>query len=265
MGGLAPRPLRIAAVGDLHVKQDGDNRLQARLREYPEEIDLLLLAGDLTYRGARAEAQRLAQDLAGLSFPVLAVLGNHDFHEDQSEVVIKELEGVGVRFLEGTGEVLQVAAGRVGVAGVKGWCGGFEGTCATPFGEPEMKEFVDISVRSGQSLWQALAALDAAYKIALLHYSPIRATLAGEPPELWPFLGSYLLAEGADGGGASLILHGHAHHGSFSGVTAKGTPVHNVAASVLGRPFHVFEVDLSGAVEPAAESTPAPAKESTTD
>ncbi|MBJ7602166.1 MAG: metallophosphoesterase [Candidatus Dormibacteraeota bacterium] len=248
----------MAAVGDLHVKQDGDNRLQAHLREYPEEIDLLLLAGDLTYRGTPAEARRLAQDLAGLPCPVLAVLGNHDFHEDQSEVVIEELEAVGVRFLEGAGQVLQLAAGRIGVAGVKGWCGGFEGTCATPFGEPEMKEFVDISVRSAQSLWQALAALDASYKIALLHYSPIRATLAGEPPELWPFLGSYLLGDAADGGGASLVLHGHAHYGSFSGATAKGTPVHNVAASVLGRPFHVFEVDLSRAAEPAAEPTSAP-------
>jgi len=175
--------------------------------------------------------------------PVLAVLGNHDYHVGEEAAVAAELEGAGIRVLEGTGAVIQLDGARVGVAGVKGFGGGFAGACATEFGEPLMKMFVNTTRQSAGRLQSALESLQADLKIALLHYAPIPDTLRGERLEIHAFLGSYLLEEAADQGGADLVLHGHAHGGVEKGETSGGIPVRNVAQAVIRRAYALYTLD----------------------
>jgi Icc-related predicted phosphoesterase len=231
--------MRLAVAGDVHFGEDSRGRLRSHLVQ--ADVDALLLAGDLTRRGEPEEARVLADELRGTAAPVIAVLGNHDHHCGAPEAVSEILAGAGVTILEGTTTTISVDGVSLAVAGVKGFGGGFAGACATEFGEPEMKEFVASTRRSAERLRTALHAAPAAsHRVALLHYAPVEETLAGERPALWPFLGSYLLAEAVDAAGADVVFHGHAHGGSPRGVTPRGVDVYNVAQPVLGRPFLVF-------------------------
>jgi len=235
--------IRIAAVGDIHVGEDGDDALAADLAQLPECADVLLLAGDLTRHGTRAEAVELGRLLREVPVPVVAVLGNHDHHCDETGAVVEVLEAAGVTVLEGGTTVLEVDGTTLGVAGVKGFGGGFAGACASDFGEPEMKAFVRHTKDIAARLRTALATLDTDHRVALLHYSPVADTLRGEPPEIHPFLGSYLLAEAIDAAGADLVLHGHAHRGSERGTTPGGVRVRNVARPLIQGSFSLFELD----------------------
>jgi Icc-related predicted phosphoesterase len=236
-------PVRIAAVGDLHVGLDSAGRLRASLEGLAGEADLLLLAGDLTHRGRVEEAKVLVEELRGLGVPVVAVLGNHDYHSGEQEAVTAVLVDAGIQVLEGEAVTLEVNGRRVGIAGTKGFGGGFAGASGSDFGEPEMKAFMRLTKRLAGRLERTLASLDpAGVRVALLHFSPVAETLAGEPCELHPFLGSYLLAEAIDRAGADLALHGHAHRGSHAGVTSGGVPVRNVAQPVIGRAYEVFHL-----------------------
>jgi Icc-related predicted phosphoesterase len=237
--------VRVAAVGDVHVAADSAGRLRAELEGIAERADVLLLAGDLTHRGRPEEAQVLAGELDGLGVPVVAVLGNHDYHTDQQEQVTAVLEDSGVRVLEGDAVVLEIGGRRLGVAGTKGFGGGFAGRGASEFGEPEQRAFVALTRRLAAGLERALAGLDTELKVALLHFSPVAETLAGEPIEIHAFLGSDLLAEAVDRAGADLALHGHAHRGSRTGATPGGVPVRNVAKPVIGCPYEVFRLSPS--------------------
>jgi Icc-related predicted phosphoesterase len=239
--------IRVAAVGDLHVGVDSVGRLRPRLVDLAADADLLLLAGDLTHRGRPEEAKVLAGELPGDGVPIVAVLGNHDYHSDQQDAVTELLQEAGVIVLEGDGVVVRVGDRRVGVAGTKGFGGGFAGASASDFGEPEMKAFVAHTRKLAGRLERALTGLRADRRIALLHYSPVPETLSGEPREIYPFLGSYLLAEAVDHAGADLVLHGHAHRGSPSGVTPGGVTVRNVAAPVIGCAYQVFHFEADGA------------------
>src|SRR5262249_28681487 len=154
--------------------------------------------------------------------------------------VAGELRRVGVRVLEGDGHVLDVDGARVGVAGTKGFGGGFLGACGSDFGEPEMKAFIDHTKALSARLGDTLAALRADVRIVVLHYAPIPETLQGERLEIYPFLGSYLLGEAVDRVGADLVVHGHAHAGSERGVTPAGIRVRNVALPVIKQPYRVF-------------------------
>jgi len=242
--------IRLAAVGDVHFAADSPGRLRPHLEAAAGDVDLLLLAGDLTRRGDPDEARVLAAELRGLRLPAVAVLGNHDYHMDAQAEICAILEAAGVRVLEGGGTVVAANGVTVGVAGVKGFGGGFAGACATEFGEPEMKLFAAGARLAAESLRRALSALDCDVRVALMHYSPVEATLVGEHPGLWPFLGSYLLAEAVDASGAALALHGHAHAGSADeACTPGGVPVRNVAQPVIRRPFAVVE---AGAARPVA-------------
>lgn len=203
---------------------------------------MLLIAGDLTTCGDPDEGRVLAGELAELPVPVVAVLGNHDHHAGREGELRSVVESAGVTVLEGEGVVLDLDAGRLGVAGAKGFGGGFAGACAADFGEEEMKRFVRHTKEVAAGLSCALDALDADIRVALLHYSPVEATLRGERPEIFPFLGSYLLAEAVDRAGADLVLHGHAHAGTQHGMTPGGIPVRNVAQPVIGRAYRVFAV-----------------------
>jgi Icc-related predicted phosphoesterase len=239
--------IRVAAVGDLHVGVDSVGRLRPRLVDLAADADLLLLAGDLTHRGRPEEAKVLAGELLGDGVPTVAVLGNHDYHSDQQDAVTELLQEAGVIVLEGDAVVVRVGDRRVGVAGTKGFGGGFAGASASDFGEPEMKAFVAHTRTLAGRLERALTGLRADRRIALLHYSPVAETLSGEPREIYPFLGSYLLAEAVDHAGADLVLHGHAHRGSPSGVTPGGVTVRNVAAPVIGCAYQVFHFEADGA------------------
>jgi Icc-related predicted phosphoesterase len=204
---------------------------------------VLLLAGDLTQVGAVEEAQVLADEMAVVSVPVIAVLGNHDVHEDQGNAVVEVLERAGISVLEGGTAEVEIDGTSLGVAGVAGFGGGFPGRSASAFGEPEMKAFMQRTFDESARLERALSSLDTDVRIALMHYSPVADTLGREPLEIHPFLGSYLLAEAVDRAGADLVLHGHAHRGSEQGMTPGGVRVRNVAQPVLGAPFRLFDLE----------------------
>lgn len=237
--------IRVAATADVHYGPGSGATLRDHVRRLGREADVLLIAGDLTQHGLPDEASGLADDLRRLEIPVAAVLGNHDHHSDLESEVRDILTAAGVTVLEAGAACLQTRGGRLGVAGLKGFGGGFAGACVTEFGERETKAFAQASTAAGRDLGRALEQLPGdglAARVALLHYAPIEATLVGEPEPLWPFLGNYLLAEAIDRVGADVAFHGHAHAGSPSGRTPKGTPVWNVAQPVTGRPYVVFEV-----------------------
>jgi Icc-related predicted phosphoesterase len=239
--------IRVAAVGDIHLGPGSQGVLRPSFETLPECADILLLAGDLTRHGTPEEARVVAQEIRSLAVPVVAVLGNHDHHDDRPDEVTAVLEDAGAQVLEGRGTVVTSGGTRIGVAGTKGFGGGFVGRCAGEFGEPVMKEFVRYSRLSADALRASLAALaeqDCDVRIALTHYSPVPDTLAGEPPEIYPFLGSYLLAEAIDTAGADLAVHGHAHAGTEHGMTSGGVKVRNVAQPVIGRAFHVYHLPV---------------------
>ncbi|RZT80703.1 Icc-related predicted phosphoesterase [Micromonospora violae] len=234
--------IRIAAVGDVHLDEDVVGRFRPALEELPECADVLLLAGDLTRHGTEAEARCVAQEFGGLAVPVVTVLGNHDHQCDQVPQVVKVLEDAGITVLEGNGVVLDCAGGRLGIAGVKGFGGGFAGRCASDFGEPEMKAFVRTTTDSADQLGAALRSLDCDMLVALTHYSPVPDTLAGEPLEIYPFLGSYQLGQAIDSAPTALAVHGHAHAGTERGTTPGGVRVRNVAHPVIKQAYSVFHV-----------------------
>jgi Icc-related predicted phosphoesterase len=173
---------------------------------------------------------------------MVAVLGNHDHHENRAGQLVASLEERGVAVLEGSSIVHDVGGVRIGIAGTKGFGGGFEGACGSEFGEPEMKAFIRHTRELACGLEKALAILETDLRIALLHYAPIAATLVGERLEIYPFLGSYLLGEAIDRAGADLVVHGHAHHGVERGTTPGGVPVRNVAAPVIERAFNLYRL-----------------------
>ncbi|MFV2119455.1 metallophosphoesterase family protein [Streptomyces sp. Act-28] len=239
--------IRVAAVGDIHLSPESAGALRPAFDTLGGCADLLLLAGDLTRHGTVEEARVVAREVAGLPVPVVAVLGNHDYQSDRQDEVTAVLEEVGVTVLEGRGTVLRIGGTRVGVAGTKGFGGGFAGRSGGEFGEPEMKAFVRYTRRCAEELAAALRTLreeDCAVRIALMHYSPVPDTLAGEPLEIYPFLGSYLLAEAVDEEGADLVVHGHAHMGTEHGMTGGGVRVRNVAQPVLGQAFAVYHLPV---------------------
>ncbi|HEX9999327.1 MAG TPA: metallophosphoesterase [Actinoplanes sp.] len=234
--------IRIAAVGDVHVDQDVVGRYRPALDELPDRADALLVAGDLTRHGTPEEARCFATEFGGLGVPVVVVLGNHDHQSDQQDEVTKVLTGAGITVLEGDTTVLELHGHRVGVAGVKGFGGGFAGACASNFGEREMKNFVGATEEIADRLAAALQSLQVDALIALTHYAPVPDTLVGEPLEIYPFLGCYQLGRAIDSAPTALALHGHAHHGSERGRTPGGVPVRNVAHPVIKQAYNVYQL-----------------------
>jgi Icc-related predicted phosphoesterase len=232
--------IRVAAVGDLHFGRDSAGTLRPGLQRLADQADLFLIAGDLTRYGDREEAAVLAEELADMGVPTVSVLGNHDYHSNQEADVRTALESAGVVVLDGEATVFEVDGARVGIAGTKGFGGGFAGACGSEFGEPEMKGFIAHTRQVSDRLAAALGGLETEMRIVLLHYSPIKGTLQGERPEIYPFLGSYLLAEAVDRAGADLVLHGHAHHGVEKGVTPGGIHVRNVALPVIKHAYNLY-------------------------
>jgi Icc-related predicted phosphoesterase len=238
--------IRIAAVGDVHLDEDVVGRYRPALDQLPDVADVLLLAGDLTRHGTEAEARCVATEFGGLGVPVVAVLGNHDHQSDQAPQVVKVLTEAGITVLEGEGTVLDCGGRRLGVAGVKGFGGGFAGACASNFGEPEMKAFVATTTVAADRLGAALRELDCDVRVALTHYAPVPDTLVGEPLEIYPFLGSYQLGQAIDSAPTALAVHGHAHAGTEKGRTPGGVRVRNVAHPVIKQAYSVYHLLADG-------------------
>ncbi|MGN9784135.1 metallophosphoesterase family protein [Nonomuraea sp. ZG12] len=238
--------LRIAAVGDIHLGEDARGHYRKRLEGIEERADVLMLAGDLTRHGTRAEGRLVADEFRDLPLPVIAVLGNHDYHSNLQDEIAGELRDAGVIVLDDDGVVVQCGETKLGVVGGKGFGGGFAGKCASEFGEPEIKDFVRHTRLIAEAWQVALKEVQADHRVVLSHYSPVKETLEGEPLEIYPFLGSYLLAEAVDTAGADLILHGHAHKGSEKGMTPGGIRVRNVALPVIGRAYVVYCLAMNG-------------------
>jgi Icc-related predicted phosphoesterase len=234
--------IRIAAVGDIHASLDSRDTLCSAYAELHGCADVFLLAGDLTKLGTVAEVDVLVAELRTATVPCVAVLGNHDYESDSASALRDRLERAGVRVLEGSSDVIDVDGTSVGIAGTKGFGGGFAGAHGSDFGEPEMKAFIRHTQRIADDLFHALDALRTDVRIALLHFAPVKDTLGGERLEIYPFLGSYLLGEAIDQAGADLVVHGHAHHGIEHGTTPGGIPVRNVAAPVINRAFKLYAV-----------------------
>lgn len=236
--------IRVAAIGDVHVAADAAGTLKPSWDSVHEDADVLLLAGDLTRLGLPEEAEVLVDELAGVQVPMVAVLGNHDHHSDQEKQVVEVLEDAGITVLEGEATTVELADGqRLGVAGVKGFGTGFPGASASDFGEPEIKAFVRHGRVAGEQLREALGSLDTEHTVALMHYAPVADTLRGERLEIFPFLGSYFLAEAVDDAGADLAVHGHAHAGTEKGMTPGGVHVRNVAQAVIRCAYKVYCLD----------------------
>jgi Icc-related predicted phosphoesterase len=235
--------MKLIALADLHCRFDSFHLISDLFGNGLDGADALLLPGDLTNRGLPEEAACLGEQLSKLGLPVIAVLGNHDFESGKVEEVKHILGNAGVTLLQGSSVVLP---GDIGIVGIKGFCGGFDDDQLGFFGEPEMKDFVQVCIDEANALEKCLLATHCAYKLAMMHYSPTRSTLRGEAPEGYIFQGATRLGEAAERGGANMILHGHSHFGSPFGVTAKGIPVNNVCRYVLsnhcGQAYRVIEI-----------------------
>jgi Icc-related predicted phosphoesterase len=248
--------VRVAALGDLHCSKTSQGAFHALFAKIAESADIVLIAGDLTDYGLPDEARVLARELTAIHLPIVAVLGNHDLESGKGDEVRQIVCDAGVVVLDGDAYETQ----GIGIAGVKGFGGGFGQRALGPWGETIIKQFVREAVDEALKLEAALARLRTRHLVALLHYSPIQQTVEGEPLEIYPFLGSSRLEEPLNRYPVSLVVHGHAHRGQLQGATTKGVPVYNVSMPLLTRsfsdrpPFRVFELPT---YQPAVDSAPA--------
>jgi Icc-related predicted phosphoesterase len=239
--GNGRRPFRMAAIGDLHVRQDRPDSFRDLFAEMSREANAIVPCGDLTDTGQPTEAEHLAEDLRSCSVPVIAVLGNHDYESGHADAVSAILRKAGVHLL--CGQSFEIDG--VGFVGVKGFAGGFGRRMLSSFGEAAIKSFVSEAVNESLLLENAMRGVASERAAVVLHYAPIEATVEGEPHEIYPFLGCSRLAETIDRFKVSVVVHGHAHHGRYEGRTPAGIPVFNVAAQLekpTGRPYAVFEL-----------------------
>lgn len=249
--------VRIAAMGDVHYGKGSQGMLADVFAQASEAADILVLCGDLTDYGLAEEAKLLAKDLtASVRIPIVGILGNHDLESGEQDAVSRMLSEAGVHMLDG--DVVEIEG--IGFAGAKGFAGGFGRGALGPWGETIIKQFVHEAIAESLKLENALARLRTPQRIALLHYSPIRETVEGEPPEIFPWLGSSRLEEPLGRFPVTAVFHGHAHNGSPEGKTQAGVPVFNVSLPLLRKlhperaPFRLLEVpaDTDAAVADAS-------------
>jgi Icc-related predicted phosphoesterase len=236
------RPIRIAAAGDIHASEATRERVTAAFASLAGAVDLVLLAGDLTTYGDPGEASVLADACRGSEIPVCAVLGNHDWHLNRTHEVVAVLTDAGVRVLERSSARFAVRGQEVGVVGLKGFVGGFPDQVLPDFGEPLLRQVYAETTEDVEALERELGAIEACdLRIVLLHYAPTTTTLEGEPRGIWAFLGSDRLGGPIAERSPDLVLHGHAHAGTFEGFIGR-VPVYNVATYVTGKDFWIFEL-----------------------
>jgi uncharacterized protein len=233
--------VRIAAAGDIHCTPERRAEIEASFAGLAGEADLLLLAGDLTTYGEPEEAAILAEACRGLQLPVVAVLGNHDWHANRSSEIVSILQEAGVTVLERGWTVCELDGMKVGIVGTKGFVGGFPDSALPDFGEPLLRQVYAETTAEVAALEEGLEAIaDCPLRVVLLHYAPTATTLEGEPKGILAFLARPVLEHVPD-----LVLHGHGHAGTFEGFIGK-VPVYNVSIPVIGRDFWVFELEEAG-------------------
>ncbi len=234
--------VKIAAVSDLHFTSEDRGRITERFAGVRERADLLLLPGDLTNNGTVEEAALLGDELSALGLPIFAVLGNHDYAARRPERVIATLRDYGVQVLDGDSVQVEVGGRSVGIAGVRGFRGGFNENALSDDAEPEVEAWISLAKSEADKLDNALGSLHSDLRIAMLHYSPITATIIGEHPETFAFYGSSHLLQPLEHHKPDLVVHGHSHKGTHQGHTPAGIPVYNVAVKVIGVPYVVLEL-----------------------
>ena len=227
------KKIRIAAVADLHVKSTDKGVWAEYFREISKRADIFLIGGDLTFTGDEDEAQVLSEELKNCNIPVVCVLGNHDHEKGRQKLIRHTIQSDNVHVLDGEFFIF----GKLGVAGIKGFGGGFDNHMLSLFGEEAMKVFVKEAVNEALSLDRALKRIEEEHediiKVVLMHYSPIKSTIIGEPEEVFPFLGCSRLEEPLSRYDIAAVFHGHAHKGYSEGVTHNGTRVYNVAWPIM--------------------------------
>lgn len=245
---LSAEKIRIAAVGDTHCTKSSAGQLRPLFAQAAEEADLLLLCGDLTDYGLPEEAHILVEELSAARIPIVSVLGNHDYESGKEDEVRRILTEAGVRVLDG--EACEING--IGIAGAKGFAGGYGRGALGPWGEGVIKLFVNEAIQEALKLESALAKLRTPHRIAMLHYSPIVATVQGEPAEIYAFLGTSRLEDPLLRYPVTAVFHGHAHRGCPEGKTVNNIPVYNVARPLLQRTFpdrpafRLIEIPRSG-------------------
>lgn len=237
--------VRIAALGDLHYSKATQGSWHSLFTQIGQAADVLFLCGDLTDHGLVDEGQMLARELeAAIRIPIVAVLGNHDYEAGHVAEIQAALSQAHVQILDGDStEVL-----GIGIAGTKGFAGGFGRGTLGAWGEPAIKTFVQEAVNEALKLESALARLRTPRRVALLHYAPIRGTVEGEPVEIYPWLGTSRLEEPLDRYRVTAVFHGHAHNGAAEGQTLGQIPVYNVCLPLWRRqnaqqPFKVLTME----------------------
>jgi Icc-related predicted phosphoesterase len=248
-------PIRIAAAGDIHCSEARAEQAVEAFAALEGKADLLLLAGDLTTLGEPGQAAVVADAVRGLTFPVFAVLGNHDWHANRTDEIVDVLSEVGVVVLERSWETVDVRGAAVGIVGTKGFVGGFPDSQLPDFGEPLLRQVYAETSADVAAIEEGLTAIESCgLRIVLLHYAPTTSTLVGEPEVIWAFLGTDRLAPPIAAHRPDLVVHGHGHRGTFEGAIGD-VPTYNVAVPVMRRSFWIFEL----APRPAAPGPAEPA------
>jgi Icc-related predicted phosphoesterase len=255
---MLEHPVRLAALADLHCDRNCQGSLNTLFGALAERADVVLLCGDLTHHGTPEEGAVLARELAPVRVPVIAVLGNHDHQSGQVADLTRMLGDAGVHVLDG--DPFEIHG--IGFAGVKGFCGGFGPRALESWGEEMIKRFVHEAVEEALKLESALSRLSSEVRVVLTHYAPIADTVAGEPPEIFPFMGSSRLEEPLNRYHVVAAFHGHAHHGTPEGRTSTGVPVYNVSMSLMHAlqpdrlPVRLVEIEVPKPRVPAIDDAP---------
>jgi uncharacterized protein len=235
--------VKIAAAGDIHASETTRERIASAFVGIQQEAELVLLAGDLTTHGEPDQAEVLADAVRDSRVPIAAVLGNHDLHAGHGARITEILRAAGVHMLDRTATVFELTGDDVGVVGTKGFVGGFTGSQLPDFGEPLLRRVYAETTEEVDAIRHGLEEIaHCRIRVVLLHYAPTSDTLLGEPAGIWTYLGSDRLAAPIAEYRPDVVLHGHAHSGSFEGAIGE-VPVYNVAIHVTGRDFYVFELE----------------------
>jgi uncharacterized protein len=234
--------VRVAVAGDIHCSEANRAETARAFAEIDGTVDLILLAGDLTTHGEVEQGRVLADACRDLETPVIGVLGNHDWHVNRVPELVAVLEDAGIQVLDRNFTIKRPNGVEVGIVGVKGHVGGFPGCYLPDFGEPDLRAVYANATAEVDALEAGLKAVETCpLRIVVLHYAPTSDTLVGEPEPIWAFLGTDRLAGPIVHHQPDLVVHGHAHAGTFAGKLAD-VPVFNVSVPVMKRDFWVFEL-----------------------
>lgn len=218
---------RIALVSDVHVTEGTNeaahihpihlNRVLAAVKA--AQVDLVLVAGDLTEAGRPWEVQQFQEKMAELNAPVWYVPGNHDVGNKMIRTARSHKEEITARrlsqFENKMGPSWWVREG----AGVR-----VIGLNSGLYGSGTRKE-----AQMWKDLEQALASSNALPTLVLQHHPPFLKRLnepGGDYFNMEPYPRLRLLAA-AKAGGVRGILSGHIHRGltnDYEGVLLYSTP-----------------------------------------